>query len=69
MIVRLCEQQVAVCAVLHSHRDLLHLEHSPEEWRLLKDLCEILEAFKDATVYLSADTYPSLSALGPCLLK
>lgn len=69
MIVRLCEQQVAVCAVLQSHRDLLHSEHSPEEWRLLEDLCEILEPFKDATVYLCADTYPGLSALGPLLAQ
>lgn len=56
-------------AVLHSHRDLFHLEHSPEEWRLLEDLCEILEPFKDATIYLSADQYPSISALGPLLAQ
>ena len=69
MIQRLCEQQAAKYAVLHSHRDLLHLEHSPVEWRLLEDLCEILEPFKDATTYLSADQYPSLSALGPLLAQ
>ena len=65
MIKRLCEQQLAVCAVLQNQRNLLHLEHSPEEWRLLQDLSEILEPFKDATTYLSADKYPSLSTLGP----
>ena len=34
MIERLCEQQLAVCAVLQNQRSLLqaHLEHSPEEW-------------------------------------
>ena len=69
MIQRLCEQQAAIYAVLHSHRDLLHLEHSPVEWRLLKDLCEILEPFKGATTYLSADQYPSLSALGSLLAQ
>ena len=34
MIERLCEQQAtiaAVAAVLHDHRELLHLEHSPAE--------------------------------------
>jgi len=67
MIERLCEQQVAVAAVLHNHRDLLHLEHSPTEWRLLEDLCKVLEPFKDATVYLSASRYPTLSVLGPML--
>lgn len=69
MIERLCEQQLAVCAVLQNQRSLLHLEHSPEEWRLLQDLCEILEPFKDATAYLSADQYPSLSTLGPLLAQ
>jgi len=69
MLQRLCEQQPAVCAVLHNHRELLHLEHSPEEWRLLEDLCEIMEPFKDATTYLSGENYPTLSALGPLLAQ
>ena len=69
MIERLCEQQAAVAAVLHNHRDLLHLEHSPAEWRLLEDLCKVLEPFKDATTYLSASKYPTLSVLGPVLHK
>ena len=69
MLQRLCEQQPAVCAVLHGHRELLHLEHSPEEWRLLEDLCEIMEPFKDATTYLSGENYPTLSALGPLLTQ
>ena len=69
MIQRLCEQQSAISAALHRHRDLLHLEHSPEEWRLLEDLCELLEPFKDATTYLSASQYPSLSAPGPLLAQ
>ena len=30
MIKRLSEQQAAVAAVLHNHRDLLHLEHYPQ---------------------------------------
>ena len=67
MIVRLCEQQAAVAAVLHSHRDLIHLEHSPAEWRVLEDLVEVLKPFKHATTYLCSELYPSLSALGPLL--
>ena len=70
MIERLCEQQVAVAAVLHNHRDLLHLEHSLAEWRLLEDLCKVLEPFKDATTYLSTSSrYPTLSGLEPVLHK
>jgi len=69
MIERLREQQATVTAVLHNHRDLVHLEHSPSEWRLLEDLCKVLEPFKDATTYLSASRYPTLSILGPVLDK
>ena len=69
MIERLCEQQATVAAVLHNHRDLIHLEHSPAEWRLLKDLCQALEPFKDATTYLSASRYPTLSVLGHVLQR
>jgi len=69
MIEQLCEQQAAVSAVLHNHRDLLHLEHFPTEWRLLEDLCQVLEPFKDTTVYLSASRYPTLSVLSPVLYK
>ena len=69
MIERLCEQQAVVAAVHHNHRDLLHLEHSPAEWRLLEDLCKVLEPFKDATTSLSASKYPTLSVLGPMLHK
>ena len=38
IIEMLYEQQATVTAVLHNHRDLLHLEHSRAEWRLLEDL-------------------------------
>ena len=69
MIEQLYEQQAAVAAVLHNHRDLLHLEHPPTEWRLLEDLCQVLEPFKDATVYLSASRCPTLSVVGPVLHK
>jgi len=69
MIEQLCEQQAGVSAVLLNHRDLLHLEHSYTEWKLLEDLCQVLEPFKDATVCLSASRYPTLFVLGPVLYK
>ena len=65
MLKRLCEQQLAISAALFNHRDIVHLEHTPDEWRLMEDFCEVLEPFKDVTNYLSADKYPILAALGP----
>ena len=71
MIERLCEQQAAVAAVLHNHRDLLHLEHLPAEWRLLEDLCKIWNHLKmpPLTLVLQCSKYPTLSVLGPVLHK
>ena len=34
-----------------------------------RDLCKILEPFKDATTYLSASRYPALYVIGPVLDK
>ena len=65
MIIRLCEQQPAIATVLHRKRDLLHLECSAEEWRILEDVAEVLKPFKVATAYLSGEKYPTLSAVGP----
>ena len=66
MIKRLCEQQPAtISAVLHRRRDLLHLVISQEEWRILGDITELLEPYKNVTTYLSAESYPAISALGP----
>ena len=69
MIIRLCEQQPAIAAVLHRKRDLLHLECSPEEWRILEDVAEVLKQFKVATAYLSGEKYPTVSAVGPLLAE
>ena len=65
MIKRLCEQQPAISAVLHCRRDLVNLEISPEEWRILEDITEVFEPHKDVTTYLSAESYPIISALEP----
>ena len=65
MIKRICEQQPAIQAVLHRRRDLVHLEISSGEWRILEDIADLLEPYKDATTYLSSESYPTISALGP----
>jgi hypothetical protein len=44
---------------------LNYLELSYSEWRILEDIGEILEPFNDETVYLHADTYLTISVLGP----
>ena len=67
MILRLCEQQPAISAVLHRRRDLVHLECSPEDWRILEDVGDVLEPFKVATEYLSGEKYPTIFAVGPLL--
>lgn len=46
-------------------RNLVRLEISPEEWRILEDIAELLEPYKDVTTYLSAEPFPTISALGP----
>ena len=69
MILWLCEQQPAIAAVLRRRRDLLHLECSPSEWRILEDVAELLKPFKVATEYLSGEKYPTISALGPLLAE
>jgi len=67
MILRVCEQQPVISAVLHQRRDLVHLECSPEEWRILEDIGDVFEPFKVATDYLSGEKYPTISAVGPLL--
>ena len=67
MIIRLCEQQPAIVAVLNRRRDLLHLECSSQEWRVLEDLADLPSPFKQASEYLSGEKYPTISAVGPLL--
>ena len=45
----------------------MHLELLPNEWRILKDVLQVLEPFKIATQHLSGEKYPTISALGPLL--
>jgi len=68
MIKRACEQQSAVAAVFQRRRDLTHLELSSSEWRLLEDVAEVLEPYKDVTTYLNSESYPTTYILpGPTL--
>ena len=67
MIQRVCEQQLPISGVLLQRRDLVHLEISPDEWRILEDIIKLLEPFKIATQHLSGERYPTISALGPLL--
>ena len=46
---------------------LVHLEISPNEWRILEDIVQLLRPFKIATLHLSGEKYPTISALGPLL--
>ena len=69
MIKRICEQQPAIQAVLHRRRDLVHVEISSGEWRILEDIADLPEPYKDATTYLSSESYPTISALGPLFTK
>ena len=63
MIERICEQQLPISAVLLQRRDLIHLEITTSEWRILEDLVQLLRPSKVATV----EKYPTISALGPLL--
>ena len=67
MVIRLCERQAAIAAVLHCKRNLHHLELSPQEWHNMEDIVNLLEPFKDATEVLSGQRYPTLSCLAPIL--
>lgn len=67
MITSVCEQQLPISSVLLHRRDLLHLEISSQEWRILEDIVELLQPFKIATQHLSGEKYPTISAVGPLL--
>jgi hypothetical protein len=67
MIERVSEQHLAISAVLLQRRDLIHLEISPNEWRILQDVVHVLRPFKIAPQHLSGGKYPTISSLGPLL--
>ena len=53
--------------MLLQRRNLVHLEISPNEWRILEDIVQLLCPFKIATLHLSGEKYLTISALGPLL--
>ena len=67
MVQQVCKQQLAINGVLLQHRDLIHLEMLPNEWRILEDILQLLKPFNIATQHLSGEKYPTISALGPLL--
>ena len=68
IIIRMCEQQPAILAVLNRRRHILHLECSSQEWRVLEDFADLLSPFKQTSEYLSNEKYPAIiSAVGPLL--
>ena len=69
MVERICEQQLPISAVILQRRDLMHLEITPNEWWILEDLVQLLRPFKVATLHLSGEKYPTISALGPLLAE
>lgn len=69
MIKRVCEQQPVIVAVLHRRRDLTHLEISSGEWRILENVADLLEPYKDATTYLSSESYPIIQLWGPFSMR
>ena len=71
MISRLLEQRWAVTAVLGDDaitaRDKRYLDLTSDQWEILQKLEEVLEPFKTATKFLSAEQYVSLSVVIPLI--
>uniref|UniRef100_A0A1X7T6X6 Uncharacterized protein n=1 Tax=Amphimedon queenslandica TaxID=400682 RepID=A0A1X7T6X6_AMPQE len=55
MIERVIEQQHPISATLLQCCNLIHLEISTKEWRVLEDIIQLLKPFKVATWYLSGE--------------
>uniref|UniRef100_A0A671UN90 HAT C-terminal dimerisation domain-containing protein n=2 Tax=Sparus aurata TaxID=8175 RepID=A0A671UN90_SPAAU len=69
MVTRLLEQRWPLTATLSdptvTPRGKQHLDLKPDQWALLEELAKALQAFESATVYLSGETYVTVSALPP----
>lgn len=65
MLQRLLVLKPALMAVLHDG-DLIPL---PADWKLMKELCEILEPIKLSTETLGGDHYPTMSIAYPSIMK
>nr|XP_054589704.1 E3 SUMO-protein ligase ZBED1-like [Nothobranchius furzeri] len=69
MITRLLEQRWPVTATLSdssvTHKDKKYLDLKPDQWSLLEELSEALKPFECATVFMSGQTYTTISAIPP----
>ncbi|XP_058252538.1 E3 SUMO-protein ligase ZBED1-like [Hemibagrus wyckioides] len=69
MVTRLLEQRWPLTATLSgptvTQRVKQHLDLKTDQWALLEELAKALQAFESATVYLSGDSYVTVSALPP----
>nr|XP_040028900.1 zinc finger BED domain-containing protein 4-like [Gasterosteus aculeatus aculeatus] len=68
MISRLLEQRWPVTATLSdpaTQRGKQYLDLKSDQWTLLEELAQALQAFECATVYLSGESYVTVSALPP----
>lgn len=68
MISRLLEQRWPVTAALSdpaTQRGKQYLDLKSDQWTLLEELAQALQAFECATVYLSGESYVTVSALPP----
>lgn len=69
MITRLLEQRWPVTATLSdpttTQAGKRYLDLKPDQWALLEELAKALEAFECATVYLSGESYVTISTLPP----
>lgn len=69
MVTRLVEQRWPLTATLSdpsvTQRGKQYLDLKPDQWTLLEDLAKALEPFEGATVYISGESYATVSALPP----
>ena len=64
MVTCLLEQRWPLTATV-TQRGKQHLDLKPDQWVLLEGQAKALQAFESATVYLSGETYVTVSALPP----
>ena len=69
MLVRILEQQLAVCAVVVEAPSKVSLSLEAKQIKMIEELCEILKPMKDLTVKLSSQTDCTSSIILPSLHK
>ncbi|KAM3857052.1 E3 SUMO-protein ligase ZBED1-like [Diretmus argenteus] len=73
MVQRLVEQRWPVTAAISdpeiTPRGKHYLDLKSDQWALLEDLEQVLKPFEKATVFLSGQSYVTISALPPVIIK